>query len=112
MAAASIVHLLNFDMSLKGREFFSRDNTHGKLLATDHGTFGTTDFTIKYTAFTRWVFDGIWNRTRALRSEAGRYNHDAPHGVIYTVLHIYSDYSIQLFVRCLQIYMDFSVIIL
>ena len=35
MAAPSIVHLLNFDLALKGRETFSRDNTHGKLLATD-----------------------------------------------------------------------------
>ena len=51
------------------REIFSRDNTHGKLLATDHGTFGTTDFTSKYTAFTRWVFGGIRNRTRVLQSE-------------------------------------------
>ena len=51
MAALSIVHLLNFDMSLKGREIFSRDNTHGKLLATDHGTFGTTDFMSKYNAY-------------------------------------------------------------
>ena len=39
----------NFDLSLKRRELFSRDNTHGKLLKTNHGTFGTADFTSTYT---------------------------------------------------------------
>ena len=30
------LHLLNFDMFLKGREVFSRDNTYSELLTTDH----------------------------------------------------------------------------
>ena len=47
------LHLHNFDMALKGRGIFSRDNMYGKLLATDHRTFGTTDFMSTYTACTR-----------------------------------------------------------
>ena len=69
------LHLHNFDMSLKGRENFSRDNTQSKLLMTDQETFETTNFTITYTAWTRWGFGGGWNETQALRSEAHRHNH-------------------------------------
>ena len=64
MAAPSFVVLLDFDISLYWREFFSRHNTWSKLLATDHGTFGTTDFTITYTVCIWWVFGGICNWTR------------------------------------------------
>ena len=60
--------------SLKGREIFSRNNRYGKVLSTDNGTFGTTDFTSTYTACTQWIFGNIWNRNRALRSEALRHN--------------------------------------
>ena len=41
-------HFHNFDMSLKGKEIFSRYNTYGKVLTTDHRTFGTTDFSIPH----------------------------------------------------------------
>ena len=56
------LHLHNFNFFLKGRKILSRENTHGKLLKTDHGTFGIKDFTSTYTTCTQWVFGGIWNR--------------------------------------------------
>ena len=49
-------HIRNFDFSLKGRAIFWSDNTNGKLLKTDHGTFETTDFRSTYTACTRFLF--------------------------------------------------------
>ena len=69
------LHLHNFDMSVKGREIFSRDNTHGNLLTADHGTFGKTDFTSTCTACTRWVFSDRWYRTSDLRFEVWCHNH-------------------------------------
>ena len=59
----------------QGREFFSKDNIHGKLQTTDHGTLGNTDFMRTITICTRWVFGGIWNRTRGFRSESRYHNH-------------------------------------
>ena len=56
------LHLLKFNLSLEGRKILSRDNTHGKLLKTDHGTFGIKDFMSTYSTCTQWLFGGIWNR--------------------------------------------------
>ena len=79
----STIHLRNLDLSLKGREIFPRDNTHGKLLKTDHRTLRTTDFSSTYSAYIRWIFGGIWNQTRPFRSEALHYNNQVPHSPVY-----------------------------
>ena len=63
------LHLWNFDLSLMGREIFSRESTRGKLLKTDHGTFRTTDFTSTNIACILWVFVIIWNRMWDLWSD-------------------------------------------
>ena len=56
------LHLRNFNLHMKERNILSRDNTHGKLLKTDHETFVTMDFTSTYIPCDQWVFGVIRNR--------------------------------------------------
>ena len=49
-------HFHNLDVFRIERKIFSTENTHGKLLTTDQGSFRAMNFTIAFTTCSWWVF--------------------------------------------------------